>query len=420
MITMNGCRACFTTLIACAVGVLAMSSVAAAATLDRHYRMGDDPAEGAVSGGSVSGSCTNGPCTFDSVGVPLQGELVDLLAVGSPTYVTILDRPDRPGPDNDGLGIQFNSAQQEYLHGFNLGFPNDSFSAVTHHTMPGGGAIDYTGIADRGFQFWVRPASTADQTIVMDTNQHGVRIDNGRFSMRYAGVDYESISPQPVMANTWYHVEVVRPAGAANGSRMFVNGVAVAAAQGDYPKNDWADLTVGANTAGNDQPSPGFTGGTAEFFSGIVDELKMFVIGTTTSTSPVNYGTFSLTSDNDFVASPVTGIKNVAGDVTNDGVLNQADKDAFIGGWMDRRVVGGFQIGDMASRAQGDLNLDGITNIKDLLLFQNALAGAGLGAITAADLQGGVPEPTAFLLIATTLLFFPCRRNAARSLRHAL
>ncbi|HEY3391491.1 MAG TPA: hypothetical protein VGK58_02200, partial [Lacipirellulaceae bacterium] len=187
-----------------------------------------------------------------------------------------------------------------------------------------------------------------------------------------------------------------------------------AAAPGGY-NDDWADLTVGTNTAGDDQPSPGFTGGTAEFFSGIIDELKMFVIGTSTSTTPTNYGGFSLTGDNDFVASPVTGIKNVAGDVTNDGVLNQADKDAFIGGWMDRRIVGGFQIGDMASRAQGDLNLDGITNIQDLLLLQNALSGAGLGAITAADLQGGVPEPASFVLILMTPLMMPRFRNARRS-----
>ena len=393
---MNGFRGSSTRLLAIAAGLFALSAVADAATLDRHYRMGDDSAEGAAAGGAVN-------VTFDSVGQPGLGQLVDLTAVNTPTYVTITGRPDG---GNGGLGIQFNSAQQEYLHGFNLGFPEESFSAATHHT-PNGGALDYQGISNRGLQFWVRPTSTAVQTLVMDTNQHGVRINaNSRFAMRYAGSDYEST--QAVTPNTWYHVEVVRPAGAANGSRMYINGVAVAAAPGGY-NDDWADLTVGTNTAGDDQPSPGFTGGTSEFFSGIVDELKMFVIGTSTSASPVNYGTFNLAVHNDFVASPVTGIKTVAGDVTNDGVLNQADKDAFIGGWMDRRIVGGFQIGDMASRAQGDLNLDGITNIQDLLLFQNALSGAGLGAINPADLHGAVPEPSAGLLVmlsAPTLASF--------------
>jgi hypothetical protein len=390
-----------TKLTAVAVYLSAIGSVATAATLDRHYRLGDDPAEGASNGGNVNS-------TFDSVGTPGVGQLVDLTAVNTPTYATITGRPD----NGTGLGIQFNAAQQEYLHGFNLGFPEDSFSAATHHT-PTGGSLDYMGISNRGLQFWVRPASTAVQTVVMDTNQHGVRINsNGRFSMRYAGIDYEST--QAVTPNTWYHVEVVRPAGAAGGSRMYVNGSAVAAAPGGYP-DDWADLTVGTNTAGDDQPTPGFTGGTNEFFSGIVDELKMFVIGTSTATTPTNYGGFNIATDNDFIASPVSGLKNVAGDVNNDGSLNQADKDAFITGWMDRRVVGGFQIGDLTSRLQGDFNFDGITNINDLLVFQNALSSAGIGALTAADL-GIVPEPASavLLIVAAMALFSGRRRTSSR------
>jgi hypothetical protein len=369
--------------------VWAMSAVAFAATVDRDYRMGDDLAEGAVVGGAVNS-------TFDSAGAVGQGQLVDLTAVNTPTYVNISGRPD----GGTGKGIQFNAVQQEYLHAFNLGFPEDSFSAATHTTLSGG-ALDYLGISNRGMQFWVRPASTAVQSIVMDTNRHGVRINsNGKYSMRYNNVDYES--SVSAVANTWYHIEVVRPAGAANGSRMYINGVAVAAAAGGYD-DDWSDLVVGANTAGDDGgthteiPSPvGFTGGTTEFFSGIVDDLKMFVIGTSTSTTPVSYGAFSLAADNQYVASTVTGIKGTAGDVTNDGLLNQADKDAFIAGWMHRRLVNNIQIGDLVSRAEGDLNLDGITNINDLLLLQNALSGAGLGTITPEEL--GVPEPSTVLL----------------------
>lgn len=378
-----------------------LSAQARAATLDRDYRLGDDAAEGAVNGGAVT-------TTFDSAGQLGQGQLVDLTAVNTPTYVAIAGRPDGVG----GRGIQFNAAQSEYLHGFSLGFPEDSFSAATHTTINGGN-LDYLGISNRGLQFWARPSATTVQTLVMDTNQHGVRINaNGRFSMRYAGEDFEDTT-QVVSPNTWYHIEVVRPAGAANGARMYVNGIAVAAAPGGYD-DDWADVVVGANTAGDDGgnhaeiPSPvGFTGGTAEFYSGIIDDLKMFVIGTSTSTNPTNYGTFDLAVDNQFVASPITGIKGIAGDVTNDGVLNQADKTAFIDGWMDRRLVNGFLVGDLYTRSRGDLNLDGITNIQDLLLMQNALSGAGLAAISASDLAV-VPEPTAGMLlilgVAGTLL----------------
>jgi len=242
----------------------------------------------------------------------------------------------------------------------------------------------------------------------MDTNRHGARISlSGKLSMLYNGLDFDSTVS--VVPNTWYHVEVVRPNGSANGARMFVNGVAVAAAPGQYD-DDWSDLVVGANTAGDDGgnhveiPSPvGFTGGNAEFFSGTIDDLKMFVVGTSTSQTPVNYGSFNLAVDNQFVASTITGIKGTAGDVTNDGLLNQADKDAFIAGWLHRRLVNGIQIGDMVSRGQGDLNLDGITNIQDLLLIQNALSGAGVGTISAQDLLG-VPEPTTISMLMVMML----------------
>jgi hypothetical protein len=402
---MNIRRATVVALIIIGTGLIEPASFSLAATVDRNYRMGDDPFEGASPGGSVF-------VTFDSEGQPGQGQLVDLTAVNTPTYATISGRPDGVG----GLGIQFNAAQQQYLHGFNLGTPSDSFSAASH-TTPTGGNLDYAGLVNRGLQFWVRPTSTAVQSIVMDTNQHGVRVNsNGKFSMRYAGLDYES--SVAVVPNSWYHVEVVRPLGAANGSRMYINGNAVVVTPGGY-NDDWADLVVGANTGGDDggthggNPPVGFTGGTQEFFSGIVDDLKLFVIGTSTSTNPVNYGDFNFATDNAFAASPISGIKGVAGDVTNDGFLTQADKDAFIAGWLKKRLVNGIQIGDMTSRAQGDLNLDGITNINDLLLLQNSLPGAGLGTITAAELSG-VPEPAtaALLLLAAMALPRRFRREA--------
>ena len=77
---------------------------------------------------------------------------------------------------------------------------------------------------------------------------------------------------------------------------------------------------------------------------------------------------------------------------------------------MQKHVVNGVQIGDMASHALGDLNLDGITNIQDLLILQNALSGAGIGTITAAELSG-VPEPTTALLAILAVVPLACRRR---------
>jgi hypothetical protein len=392
-----------------AVAAMSVTSFASASTLDRVYLLGNgDP--GAANHGAVT-------VTLDSQGELGMGELVDLTAVNTPTYRTINGRPDGGG----GLGIEFNAAQQEYLHGFSLGFPQDSFSASTHTTLTGG-SLNYTGISDRGFQFWARPSATTAQTLVMDTNRHGVRINSsGNYSMRYNGVDYDS--GVLVTAGQWSHIMVVRPAGAANGSRMYINGVARVVAPGGYG-NDWADLTIGASTAGDDGgvvhdeiPDPvGFMLGTPpEFYSGIIDDLEMFVMGVTPPPDDINYGNLNLVVENDFIASPVSGLSGLPGDVTNNNQFNQADKTAFIAGWMDRRMVDGFQVGDMVSLGQGDLNLDGITDIKDLLLIQGALSGAGLGTITAAELAG-VPEPSAALLaiVAAACALVAQRRRATR------
>jgi hypothetical protein len=92
--------------------------------------------------------------------------------------------------------------------------------------------------------------------------------------------------------------------------------------------------------------------------------------------------------------------------------LTQADKDAFIAGWMNRKVLDDVQIGDLSTFEQGDLNFDGITNIFDLAIMQAALPGAGLGSITANDLLG-VPEPAA----ATMLLFALFGLSLSRSQR---
>ncbi|MCI0334838.1 MAG: substrate-binding domain-containing protein [Planctomycetes bacterium] len=237
--------------------------------------------------------------------------------------------------------------------------------------------------------------------LIRERAHDGVRINSsGNFSMRYNGTDFDS--GVLVTAGQWSHIMVIRPAGAAGGSRMYINGVARITAPGGYD-DDWADLVLGANTAGDDGgdhgdppvPPVGFTGGTTEFFSGIIDDLEMFVMGKTPPPAEIDYGSFDFGTENDFAATQVSG---VPGDVTNNGTFNSADKTAFIAGWLDRRLVGGIQVGDMVSLGQGDLNFDGITDIRDLIIMQGALAGAGMGAITAAELAGTVPEPSATVL----------------------
>jgi hypothetical protein len=204
------------------------------------------------------------------------------------------------------------------------------------------------------------------------------------------------------MANTWYHVQLVRPNGPESLSRLYVNGNAVAVStDDDYPADTSTPLTVGSNTSG-----------TGEFFSGIIDELTFTVYGTTVGNT--NYGTFNFASENDFADFKITG---VPGDLNHSGTLTQADKDAFIAGWMDRKVVNGVQIGDLSTFEAGDLNFDGITDIFDLVVMQGALSGAGMGGITAADLFGAtVPEPASLVLLFSAVLAVGsaarCRRRS--------
>ncbi|MEM9660338.1 MAG: hypothetical protein AAF961_18390, partial [Planctomycetota bacterium] len=162
--------------------LLATSTAAlAGSTNDRFYSMGDNPDEGAAIGAEVNQ-------TFDSVGEPLAGNFQDLEGFFAPVYV---DVSDRPLAGDSEVGIEFDGAGA-FLEGTRLGLPSTSEPAV-----PGEDGLipeDYTGIANRGFQLWVQPAvADAAQSIVLDTNQHGLRISaDGTWSMRYDGSDFDS------------------------------------------------------------------------------------------------------------------------------------------------------------------------------------------------------------------------------------
>ncbi|HEX4415302.1 MAG TPA: LamG-like jellyroll fold domain-containing protein [Lacipirellulaceae bacterium] len=352
-------------------------------TLIASYKMGEE-----------EGGTNNSPVSFTSDS-PLNASDItnyDLGATNSPVYRTITGRPD----GGTGVGIQFTGTSNQYLYGLALNRPDESPWSTN-----GGGQYNLNGIDDRAFQLWVRPTSTAAQTIVMDTNNHGVRIDaNGKFSMRYVNTDYES--PISAVPNTWYHIEVVRPAGDDVSPVMYINGSAAAVAPAsNYPSDLITPLSIGTNTTFS-----------SEFFSGTMDDLRFLVFGSTDSGSSVNYGAFNLLTDNAYLASQVSGLKGVAGDVNNDGILNDSDKTAFVAGWMHKHIVDGVQIGDLTSRLAGDFNFDGITDISDLLVLQNALHSAGLGTLTAADFAG-VPEPAtgAMLLSFINIVALATRRR---------
>ena len=410
---MNAKRWLMASLSATATALL-LFSPAGASTNDRIYQLGDhtappNPSEGASNGAAVGSG--NGFGTLDGQGLNGMDQLPPLVPKGTtlPVYRTITGRPDGVG----GLGIEFVGTQQQYVHGQSLNSPGASLSA-TGGNFPG--SINYNTIFGRGIDFWVRPGSAAGpQSIVLDSNQHGARINgSGNFSMRYAGNDYDTT----VAANsgTWRHIMVVSTGG---GSVMYIDGIAEKAVSGSY-FTDTSNLVIGANTAGDDgfgESPVGFTGGTAEFFTGVVDDLDMFVFGDNSDDAgpPAgqDWGDFNFATDNSYAAFTLSGI---AGDIDNNGSFQAADRTAFINGWRNEQLVDDIRVGDLSTFGKGDLNFDGITDIRDLVVFQALLPVAGLSAITAAELNA-VPEPSTAVLALLTLSWIVSNRRRGRARR---
>ncbi len=369
------------------------SGVLASSTNDREYWLGDD--DGVLADESVS-------LTFDSM-FTLTGEGGDQQnltpSATAPTYVDV--GPSglaRPGALANALGVAFDADGQNYLVGDRLGEPHSSIASGESDFF---GPLDYSDIVDRGFQLWVRPGNGSGlQDVVMDTNQHGLRISEaGTWVLRYDGGDIDSgVAATP---NQWAHAMVVRPAG-GTGARLYVDGFAIAADSGDYNHGDNFQLVLGANTGAADSELVG----TDNFFTGVLDDLEMFVLGVSFFDG-IDYGTFDPAEDNPIIAAALEGIDPA--DVNMDGVVNAQDVDDFVASWLDAKTVNGISMGDLATRASGDLNLDGNINLLDWSIL-NA-ANPATGATIMAALQG-VPEPASLWLLGSSLAWLLIRRRA--------
>ncbi|MCC6492910.1 MAG: PEP-CTERM sorting domain-containing protein [Pirellulales bacterium] len=389
--------------------------------VDRMYRMGDSGEPSVVDGGTVS-------VTWDTAGAANQNQLIDLTAFtkagGAPKYVTISGRPD--GGTGFGINLNPNASDRQFLRTAPdeaLNFPEKSPSAIDG-TLPGG-TLDYRYITDRGFQLWTKPTAISLGHIVMDTNNHGVLLRaDGKFAMRYSNFDYPGVTT--AVPNTWYHLMVVRPFGPGNGSILYVNGVAEAAAVGGYfgedipndettPANqDNSPLVVGSNSS----ESPFQLASTA-FYRGVVDDLEMFVMGLNLTS---DRGEFKFDRDNDYAAffKPT----NVA-DLTGDNAITIADVQVFASNWLKEKVLTWTQaglpralaVGDLQSRAMGDFNYDGRVNLSDWAILNTANPAMGAAAMA---LIRGVPEPSALALagVSAWALGVAGARSRRRSERH--
>ena len=362
------------------VGVVTSASLVEASTNDRVYRFGDDSNENGTDGSSISSSF--GTVTLDSQGP--TGAFQDLAPNGSPVYEDVSPTGlNRPGAASGEVGILF-SGIGDYLSGANLNRPSQSAASTD-----GGGPLDYSGIEDRGFQLWVYPNSSgsgSQQDVVMDSTQHGISISDATtptWEMKFGSDTTDS--GVAVNFDSWTHIMVSRPVRGR--STLYVDGIAVATDGGSYSdSND--NLIVGANSG-----EVG-TAGTSNFFNGVLDELKLFVIGA--SDMGAQYGLFDFSSDNDFAIQNLSG---VTGDVNNDGSLDSSDINDFSIGWENENLVGGILVGDLNSYAQGDLNFDGVTDLDDAFIMHAALQTANLGGLNFSALGQAVPEPNSLILV---------------------
>ena len=431
---------CRFTLASLAVGALfAAAPVWATVTLDRNYQLGDDGAEGAVIDGEVGANFTgDGGTRFtaDSEGIstgPNFEDLQDLTVLGTPLYRDVSSRPII----SSGIGVEFDGTD-DVLHGVPLNIPEEFAGSVTNFPHI------YAGLSSRGLQMWVRPDSSALGTELAPTSRQGIVMDSvamggvsitadGKWTQVNDG-HVDDVSPEAtvsVIGDTWQHVmHHVHVSGIEGAPRVtagadlgftgvvYVNGIAVSA-NNDTP--EIGDLTAGGRIgrlavgaeeiASVNETDPEFT----NFFKGQIDNLEMYVFEDNSGVvGGQNYGPFDLFADNEWIAneiaqSPLNGTLQI-GDVNKDGLVNgdgsgsaaTDDVTAFIDGWLsENRLVGAHNtitVGDWGTWSDGDMNLDGRTDLRDWALINNA--NPAIGAAIDLALNGtSVPEPSTIMLI---------------------
>ena len=170
---------------------------------------------------------------------------------------------------------------------------------------------------------------------------------------------------------------------------LYVNGVAVGGTTVAYNTAPAAgSIVFGANLAEN-----------SNFFQGQMDNFALDVSGDNSTTSGgKNYGAVNLANDNDFIRQAMIG--KPVGDVDLNGSVGPSDVTTFVANWLKTKTVGGVTVGDLSTRAIGDLDFNGVVDINDAYTLHHALAGGGAGALADSLFAqlGGVPEPSSIVL----------------------
>ncbi|QDU55886.1 LamG-like jellyroll fold domain-containing protein [Aeoliella mucimassa] len=443
------------------------STTQAAVYNDRVYTLGDDSLEDASSGITVGTGANNvAPgATLDSgvAGDP-SGSYLDLAQAGSPVYTNVATGTyARPGASSGSLGILFDGTDDLLETGYPMNRPDElQFFFDPEEGYP----LEYTGITGHGSQLWVYPSASAIGTTESPTTYQSIFFDTiftggpaitpeGKWtqSNSYHVDGASGVGGVPltdggvdVVGDTWYHVmqhvyingdsgaPKLAPGSAARPftSVIYVDGVAVSANNDNI--NTGGDtafvgkLVVGAAEFNGD----GFVPDYSNHFNGVLDEMEMYVYGDNTSEGGMDYGTFNLFEDNEWIAEQIANDSVLQGtllpgDANKDGVVNGDgtgdpsvdDVAAFVAGWGTANIMQGahnqIYVGDWMTWESGDFNHDGVTDFADWYLLRGnhvSPGGLDLGAL----LGGGgsqVPEPSTLALLAGLVVAAGVQRRFA-------
>ena len=403
-----------------AVSAVFFSTIAQADVfVDRSYQLGDTPVEGATLG-SVIGSGNGLNVAVDAADGPSAGDQQNLLVNGNPTYASV---SDRPGASPGDLGGSFDGNGDYLLTPINLAVPTDVWDNTTYFPstpFP----ENFEGIVVQGMQMWVKPNSSTQnvrQDIIKNSGEHGISITENNTWGLVADFPTPKDSGVSVTYDQWAHVMMVSgtpdlAAGTSqSGGALFVNGEVVRAHIGAYEFHENQPLTIGA------QQFEGDLGGATpsvpdNFYHGLIDDVEIFVWGV--NTSDQDFGTFNAGTDNEWIATQLAGLDvadvNLDGSVSGDGtgLPSNDDVSALIDGWLNVRELNGVQIGDWVSRQNGDLNFDGITDLKDAFILREGLILSGSGSLDFSLLEAStIPEPVSAALVLLGVLLIAGQRS---------
>ena len=136
---------------------------------------------------------------------------------------------------------------------------------------------------------------------------------------------------------------------------------------------------------------------------GLLDEAERIAALDTNEDGEVSAAERAAGTLTNFTGYSLNGDINLDGVVNGDGsgsILTD-DVSAFVAGWRHEQATG-----DIQSWKQGDLNLDGTTDLADFALLRNALGGSVSAAQFTSLLNAGtntIPEPATWLLLTFLL-----------------